>query len=71
MDSTGSLAREETAYLAHHHELLVSLAPVGDSAMVQLEAWVEDKVIQFWPNFQKVRDGVTHQVRLTIAEPFS
>ncbi|KAK3983803.1 hypothetical protein QBC44DRAFT_338052 [Cladorrhinum sp. PSN332] len=54
VDSTGCLAREETAYLAHRHKL-VSLAPVDDSAMVQLEAWIEDKLIRFWPNFRKSR----------------
>ena len=42
LESAGSLAREETAYLAHSHEL-ISLAPTGDSAMMQLETWVEDK----------------------------
>jgi hypothetical protein len=36
--------------------------------MIQLEAWVEDKVIRFWPKFQKVRTGVRHQVRLTGAQ---
>ncbi|KAG8405055.1 hypothetical protein J3459_022263 [Metarhizium acridum] len=54
LQGTGCLAREETAYLGHRPEL-VSLAPVGDSAMVQLEAWVEDKMIRLWPSFQKSR----------------
>ncbi len=56
LDSTGCLAREESAYLTYNREL-VSLAPAGDSAMMQLEAWVEDKVIRLWPGFQKVREG--------------
>jgi hypothetical protein len=51
----------------HHHEL-VSLAPVGDSARVHLEAWVENKIIRFWPSFQKVRTGVRHLTRLTIIQ---
>lgn len=34
--------------------------------MVQLEAWVENKVIRFWPSFQKVRTGLRHLIRLTI-----
>ncbi|KAJ5335662.1 uncharacterized protein N7506_005598 [Penicillium brevicompactum] len=52
VESTGCMARDETAYLAHHHEL-VSLAPAGDNAMVQLETWIEDKVIRYWPSFQR------------------
>lgn len=55
VNGTGYLAREETAYLTHHHEL-VSLAPGGDSAIVKLEAWVEDKFIQLWRDFRKVRE---------------
>ncbi|KAK1773055.1 hypothetical protein QBC45DRAFT_428587 [Copromyces sp. CBS 386.78] len=52
MDSTGSLAREEASYLAHHLEL-VSLAPVDDSAVVQLTAWVENIAIWLWPSSGK------------------
>ena len=44
VNGTGYLAREETVYLTHHHEL-VSLAPGGDSAIVKLESWVENKFI--------------------------
>ena len=55
LDGTGCLAREETAYLAHRREL-VSLAPVADSAVVQLEAWVEDKLIRFCRGFRRVRE---------------
>ncbi|XTI82344.1 hypothetical protein V2W45_1228407 [Cenococcum geophilum] len=51
LDGTGCLAREETAYLAHHREL-ASLAPVADSAVIQLEAWVEDKLIRFYRGFR-------------------
>jgi len=54
LDGTGCLAREETAYLAHSREL-VSLAPAGDNAVLQLEAWVEDKLIRFDRGFRKVR----------------
>ncbi|KAI1376850.1 hypothetical protein F4677DRAFT_76026 [Hypoxylon crocopeplum] len=46
LGGTGSLARDETAYLTHRHEL-VSLAPTGDAAVSQLETWVEDKLIHF------------------------
>ena len=55
LDGTGNLAREERAYLTHHREL-VSLAPAGDSAIAQLEAWVEDKFIRLWRGFRKVRN---------------
>ncbi|CAI7605571.1 unnamed protein product [Penicillium glandicola] len=58
LERTGSLAREETAYLARSHEL-ISLAPAGDSAMMQLETWVEDKFIRLFPSFQKVRTALT------------
>jgi hypothetical protein len=51
---TGSLARNETAYLAHLNEL-VSLTPVVDSAVTQLETWVEGKLIQYWRGFRRVR----------------
>ncbi|KAH8589516.1 hypothetical protein B0O99DRAFT_664524 [Bisporella sp. PMI_857] len=54
LDGTGCLAREETAYLAHHREL-VSLAPAADNAVLQFEAWVEDKLIRFYRDFRKSR----------------
>jgi hypothetical protein len=54
LDGTGCLAREERAYLTHYREL-VSLAPTGDSAIVQLEAWVENKFIGLWPEFRNAR----------------
>ncbi|KAH6696606.1 hypothetical protein BKA61DRAFT_623295 [Leptodontidium sp. MPI-SDFR-AT-0119] len=54
LDGTGCLAREEAAYLTHHREL-VSLAPAGDNAIIQLEAWVEDKLIRFYRGFRKSR----------------
>ena len=56
LDGTGCLAREETAYLTHHQEL-VFLAPAGDNAVLQLEAWVEDKLIRFYRGFRKVRES--------------
>jgi hypothetical protein len=55
LDGTGCLAREETAYLTHHREL-VSLAPAGDTAVLQVETWVEDKFIQFFRSFRTVRE---------------
>jgi len=54
LDGNGCLTREESAYLAHHGEL-VALAPAGDSAILQLEAWVEDRLIRLWRNFRKRR----------------
>jgi hypothetical protein len=62
LDNTGYLAREERAYLAHHRDL-VSLAPMGDSAIVQLEAWVEDKFIRLWRDFRKVRERKVRSIR--------
>ena len=56
LDGTGCLAREEIAYLTHHREL-VSLAPAGDNAVLQLEVWVEDKLIRFYRGFRKVKEG--------------
>lgn len=53
LDGTGCLAREETTYLSHKGEL-VSLAPAGDSAVVQFETWVEDKFIRFYHGFRNV-----------------
>ncbi|KAM3080652.1 hypothetical protein ACMFMG_005587 [Clarireedia jacksonii] len=55
LDGTGCLAREETEYLAHQREL-VSLAPAGDNAVLQLEVWVEDKLNSFYRGFRKVRE---------------
>lgn len=53
--ATGCLAREETAYLAYRSDL-ASLAPVGDGAILQLETWVEDKLIQYWQGFRNVKN---------------
>lgn len=55
LDGTGCLARGEREYLTHNREL-VSLAPMGDNAIVQLEAWVEDKFIRLWRDSQKVKE---------------
>lgn len=57
LEGTGCLAREETAYLMHDQDL-ISLAPTGDSAVLQLETWVEDKMIRFYHRFRNVRFGV-------------
>jgi hypothetical protein len=56
LDGTGCLAREEAEYLTHHREI-VSLGPAGDNAIMQLEAWVEDKLIRFYRGFRKVREN--------------
>lgn len=53
LDGTGCLARAETEYLTYYREL-ASLAPAYDSAVVHLEAWVEDKLIRFYRGFRKV-----------------
>jgi hypothetical protein len=53
LDGSGSLARDETAYLSCDREL-VSLAPSGDSAILHIEAWVEDRIMWFWKGFRKV-----------------
>lgn len=55
LDGNGCLAREESAYLAHHEEL-VSLAPASDSAILTLEAWVENRLIRSWQSFWKARE---------------
>lgn len=65
LDGNGCLAREETAYLTHRQEL-VSLAPAADSAVLQLEAWVEDKLIRFYSGFRSVsEDSIITAGRLT------
>ncbi|KIW29935.1 uncharacterized protein PV07_05720 [Cladophialophora immunda] len=53
VDGTASLAREETEYLNRPRDL-VNLASLGDSAMAKLEAWVETKMIRFYPGFRKL-----------------
>jgi hypothetical protein len=53
VNGTGCLDRKETAYLAQYREL-VNLAPSGDSATIQLESWVEDKLIRFYEGFRQV-----------------
>jgi hypothetical protein len=71
LDGTGCLARKETGYLDHQREL-ICLAPVADSAVMQLEAWVEDKLIRYYRVFRKVRRVLGYYKRLTILiEPLS
>lgn len=53
LGGNGCLAEEECAYLALCGDL-ACLAPAGDNAMLQLEAWVEDRLVRFWQNFRKV-----------------
>jgi hypothetical protein len=53
VNGTGCLSREETAYLEHDRDL-ICLAPSGDSAIGQLEIWVEDKIIRFYRGFREV-----------------
>ena len=54
VSGTSCLAREETAYLGYEREL-VGLAPTGDGAMKQFEAWVEDVFIRLYRGFRTVR----------------
>ena len=74
VEATGCLAREETAYLAYHSDL-VSLAPVGHNAVLQLETWVEDKLLQYWQDFRNVKNSAEGRPRnaywLTNTEPIS
>ncbi|KAI0852640.1 hypothetical protein F5Y00DRAFT_258490 [Daldinia vernicosa] len=52
VQGTGCLARDETAYLSCRREL-VSLAPVTDSGIQQLETWVEDKLVRLLHRFRR------------------
>lgn len=54
VNGTGCLAREETAYLSHCQDL-ACLAPTTDSAIFQLQNWIEDRPIALWLGFYKVR----------------
>ncbi|KAI1013818.1 hypothetical protein LB503_010515, partial [Fusarium chuoi] len=54
VSATGSLAEDETEYLLHKEEL-VTLAPVTDSAVKQLESWVESKLTKYWYEFRTSR----------------
>lgn len=52
---TGSIARDEIEYLKlDRSRELLSLAPAGDNAMAQLEAWIEDQLIRLWHGFREV-----------------
>ncbi|KAI0538636.1 hypothetical protein GGR58DRAFT_467466 [Xylaria digitata] len=53
LDGTSSVNRQETEYL-HHQEDLVSLTGPGDRATSQLEVWIEDKLIDYYPRFRMV-----------------
>ncbi|KAI0887514.1 uncharacterized protein GGS22DRAFT_110549 [Annulohypoxylon maeteangense] len=46
VNGTGQLAKNEMSYLSHQCEL-VSLVSVADSGVLQLESWVEDKLIRY------------------------
>lgn len=53
LDGNACLARQESAYLDAPLDM-VSLAPCKDSAVSQLEVWVENKLIRFYQNFRNV-----------------
>jgi len=50
---TGSLDRDETAYLDHHGDL-VSLASPGDNASDRLGCWIENALIWWYKGFRQV-----------------
>ncbi|KAK2737837.1 hypothetical protein FQN57_007395, partial [Myotisia sp. PD_48] len=52
LDGTGMVARDERAYLTHFQDL-VTVGPAGDTALVQLETWIEDQLIRHYSNFRK------------------
>ncbi len=54
IDGNACITREETAYLLQPKDLL-STAPSSDDAVAQVEAWLEDRVIQCWKDFREVR----------------
>lgn len=53
LDGTGAVARDERVYLTHFQDL-VTVAPTGDTAVVRLETWIEDKMIRYYGSFRKV-----------------
>ncbi|KAF2626793.1 hypothetical protein BU25DRAFT_72116 [Macroventuria anomochaeta] len=55
LDGTGCIARDESAYIKHSREM-ACLSPCGDSALVQLEAWVETKLTRVYRGFRQNRD---------------
>ncbi|KAL7622013.1 hypothetical protein AAE478_007514 [Parahypoxylon ruwenzoriense] len=59
LDGTSHVSSTETAFLDHIQRELVSLAPSVDSATRQIETWVEDKFIRYYPKF---REAVTQDI---------
>ncbi|KAI1776945.1 hypothetical protein F4818DRAFT_412368 [Hypoxylon cercidicola] len=59
LDSTSHVSSAETAYLDHVQKELVCLGPSEDSATRQLETWVEESFIRYYPQF---REAVAHDV---------
>ncbi|KAI1151403.1 hypothetical protein F4825DRAFT_477091 [Nemania diffusa] len=51
LNGNGCVSRLETAYLDHEEDLF-GLAASGDRATSQLEAWIEDKLIDYYPSFR-------------------
>ncbi|KAJ3579162.1 hypothetical protein NPX13_g1401 [Xylaria arbuscula] len=51
LNGNGCVSRLETAYLDHEEDLF-GLAGSGDRATSQLEAWIEDKLIDYYPSFR-------------------
>ncbi|KAI0401134.1 hypothetical protein F4802DRAFT_582041 [Xylaria palmicola] len=53
VNGNGCVSRQETAYLDIEQDLL-SLAGPGDRATSQLEAWIEDNLIEYCPGFRSL-----------------
>ena len=55
------MTRDDTAYLAHFDDL-VNLTSSNDTAMGQLEIWVEDCLIRFYKGFRLVMIFPVHHI---------
>ncbi|KAI3325616.1 hypothetical protein HD806DRAFT_490781 [Xylariaceae sp. AK1471] len=51
LNGNGCVSRQETAYLDYEEDL-VGLTGPGDRATSQLEVWIEDKLIEYYPGFR-------------------
>ncbi|KAI3328377.1 hypothetical protein F4824DRAFT_493216 [Ustulina deusta] len=53
LNGTNCVSRQETEYLCYKEDL-ISLTGPGDRATSQLEVWIEDKFIDYYPRFRTV-----------------
>ncbi|KAI0902833.1 hypothetical protein F4823DRAFT_637782 [Ustulina deusta] len=51
LNGTNCVSRQETEYLGYKEDL-ISLTGPGDRATSQLEVWIEDKFIDYYPRFR-------------------